>query len=138
MRENESSTEPNRGGDHQSIDRQFAVLACRCQKVASDPGYPHPGCNHPSEPASKNMVDRLVRSRASVELDENGRRDAHRNIPALGAPQHRPDPLVTAGIALIAIRDNDGLTAADVAERGGHRAIADLLRSEQARMELFE
>lgn len=41
-------------------------------------------------------------------------------------------------LALIAIEDNDGLTAADVAERGGHRAIADLLRGEQARMEFFE
>ena len=41
-------------------------------------------------------------------------------------------------LALIAIEDNDGLTAADVAERGGHPAIADLLRGEQARMEFFE
>ena len=41
-------------------------------------------------------------------------------------------------LALIAIEDNDGLTAADVAERGGHPAIADLLRDEQSRMEFFE
>ena len=41
-------------------------------------------------------------------------------------------------LALIAIEDNDGLTAADVAERGGHDAIADLLRGERARMEFFE
>ena len=41
-------------------------------------------------------------------------------------------------LALIAIEDNDGLTAADVAERGGHQEIADLLRGEQARMEFFE
>jgi hypothetical protein len=41
-------------------------------------------------------------------------------------------------LALIAIEDNDGLTAADVAEHGGHQAIADLLRGEQARMEFFE
>lgn len=41
-------------------------------------------------------------------------------------------------LALIAIEDNDGLTAADAAERGGHQAIADLLRGEQARMEFFE
>ncbi len=41
-------------------------------------------------------------------------------------------------LALIAIEDNDGLTAADVAERAGHRAIADLLRGEQLRMEFFE
>jgi hypothetical protein len=41
-------------------------------------------------------------------------------------------------LAFIAIEDADGLTAADVAERGGHHAIADLLRGEQARMEFFE
>jgi hypothetical protein len=41
-------------------------------------------------------------------------------------------------LALIAIKDNGGLTAADVAEQGGHGAIADLLRGEQARMEFFE
>jgi hypothetical protein len=41
-------------------------------------------------------------------------------------------------LALIAIEDNDGLTAADIAERAGHRAIADLLRGEQLRMEFFE
>ena len=40
-------------------------------------------------------------------------------------------------LALIAIEDNDGLTAADVAERGGHRAIAALLRGEQALMEFL-
>ena len=41
-------------------------------------------------------------------------------------------------LALIAIEDNEGLTAADAAERSGHQAIADLLRGEQARMEFFE
>lgn len=38
-------------------------------------------------------------------------------------------------LTLIAIEDIDGLTAADVAERGGHDAIADLLRGERARMD---
>jgi hypothetical protein len=41
-------------------------------------------------------------------------------------------------LALISIKDNDGLTAADLAERAGHGAIADLLRGEQARMEFAE
>ena len=41
-------------------------------------------------------------------------------------------------LALIAIEDHDGLTAADAAERAGHHAVADLLRREQGRMELFE
>jgi hypothetical protein len=39
---------------------------------------------------------------------------------------------------LIAIEDNDGLTAAVVAERDGHDAIANLLRGERALMEFFE
>ncbi len=41
-------------------------------------------------------------------------------------------------LALIAIRDDAGLTAADVAEQNGHRAIAELLRGDQGRMEMFE
>jgi len=41
-------------------------------------------------------------------------------------------------LSLITIRDLAGLTAADVAERAGNNEIADLLRSEQMRMEYFE
>jgi len=119
VRENKSATEPNRGGNHEGIDRRFAVLVCGRQKVAGNPRYPHPRCHHPGEPASKHMVDRLVRSRAPVELDEDGRRDPHRDVPALGAPQRRPDPLMTAGIASgtgqrrerLRVKDQDGQSA---------------------------
>jgi len=41
-------------------------------------------------------------------------------------------------LSLITIKDLAGLTAADVAERAGKKEIADLLRSEQMRMEYFE
>ena len=41
-------------------------------------------------------------------------------------------------LALISIKDSSGLTASDVAERAGHKEIADLLRGEQMRMEFFE
>lgn len=41
-------------------------------------------------------------------------------------------------LALIAKKDALGLTAADVAEQNGHEEIAQLLRSEQGRMEFFE
>ena len=41
-------------------------------------------------------------------------------------------------LSLITIKDNRGLTAADVAEQAGHQEIADLLNSEQGRMEFFE
>jgi hypothetical protein len=40
--------------------------------------------------------------------------------------------------ALLEIKDNDGLTAADAAERHGHDAIAALLRGELGRMDFFE
>ena len=119
VREDKSATEPNRGGNHQGIDRQFAVPACRRQKVAGDPRYPQPRCDDPSEPASKHMVDRLIRSGAPVELDEDGRRDPHRNVPALGAPQCRSNPLMTAGIVpgtgqrrkRLRVKDQDGQSA---------------------------
>jgi len=41
-------------------------------------------------------------------------------------------------LSLIEIKDASGLTAADVAEQNGHKEVADLLRSEQMRMEFFE
>jgi shikimate kinase len=41
-------------------------------------------------------------------------------------------------LGLIQRKDASGLTAADVAERAGHQEIADLLRSEEARMEYQE
>ncbi len=40
--------------------------------------------------------------------------------------------------ALLEIMVHEGLTAADAAERKWHAEIAALLRSEQARMEMFE
>ena len=40
--------------------------------------------------------------------------------------------------SLISIKDNSGLTAADVAEQNGHEEIARLLRAEQARMDYYE
>ena len=39
---------------------------------------------------------------------------------------------------LIKIRDASGLTAADLAIKFGHKDIADLLNSEQIRMEFYE
>jgi hypothetical protein len=41
-------------------------------------------------------------------------------------------------LALITKKDNSGLTAADVAEKNGHQAIADLLHKEEIRMEYYE
>lgn len=41
-------------------------------------------------------------------------------------------------LGLLEIRDAEGLTAADAAERNGHTEIARLLRTEAARMEFFE
>jgi ankyrin repeat protein len=46
--------------------------------------------------------------------------------------------LSPARLALIATKDNSGLTAADLAEQKGHTQIARLLRGEQARMEYYE
>ena len=41
-------------------------------------------------------------------------------------------------LSLIETKDLSGLTASDVAEKAGHKEVADLLRSEQGRMEFFE
>lgn len=50
---------------------------------------------------------------------------------------HAGTGLSPARLALITIKDNAGLTAADVAEQNGHEEIAQLLRSEEGRMEYF-
>ena len=41
-------------------------------------------------------------------------------------------------LSVITTKDHAGLTAADVAEQNGHEEIADLLRSEEVRMEYYE
>jgi len=41
-------------------------------------------------------------------------------------------------LKLITAKDHSGLTAADVAEKNGHKEIAGLLRKEQIRMEYYE
>jgi len=45
--------------------------------------------------------------------------------------------LMPQRLALLEIEDASGLTAADVAEQAGHKEIAELLRSEQVRMEYY-
>jgi ankyrin repeat protein len=40
-------------------------------------------------------------------------------------------------LSFIEVKDNEGLTAADVAEKNGHEEIAQLLRSEAFRMEYY-
>lgn len=95
--ENESAAKPNRSSYYQGADGHVGVPTCCGQEVAGDSRDPHPGCHHSSEPAAKHVVDRLTGSSAPVELDEDGGGDAHRVVPALGAPQRSPDPLVAPG-----------------------------------------
>lgn len=115
----ESPAEANRGGDHQSVDRLLTVTPGGSQKVAGDPGDPHSGRHHTGETPPQDVVDRLVRSRAPVELDENGRRHAHRLASPLGASHRSPYPLVPlVGIPgtrergqRLAVEDQDGQSA---------------------------
>ncbi len=41
-------------------------------------------------------------------------------------------------LSLINILDSSGVTAGEIAAKAGHKEIADLLKSEQMRMEFFE
>lgn len=85
------------------------------------------------------------------ELSELLIRDAAGRTPLFGAAERgvlreveemifslRGTGFAPPRLGLIEIKDNQGLTAADVAEQFGHVEIARLLRSEQARMEMFE
>ena len=86
-----------------------------------------------SDPKNLFVRDEYGRTVLFAAAERGGQEEVTRIIFSLAGTGFAPQRL-----ALIAIEDNDGLTAADVAERGGHRAIANLLRREQARMEFFE
>lgn len=62
--------------------------------------------------------------------DERAVREMIFGLPGTGVHCQR--------LALIAVKDHTGRTAAEVARQHGQDRIADLLLSEQARMELFE
>ena len=65
---------------------------------------------------------------------ENGRmEEVRRIIFSFGGTGLFPPRL-----SVITTKDHAGLTAADVAEQNGHEEIADLLRSEEVRMEYYE
>jgi hypothetical protein len=85
------------------------------------------------EPKNLFVRDEYGRTVLFAAAEQGRQEEVSRIIFSLAGTGFAPQRL-----ALIAIEDNDGLTAADVAERAGHRAIADLLRGEQARMEFFE
>jgi ankyrin repeat protein len=96
--------------------------------------------------AIKRQLDaRVEREKAFFKKDARGRtplfyaaekgleeevREMIFSLPGTGLSQARN--------ALISIKDNSGLTAADLAEKNGHKAISTLLRSEQGRMDFFE
>lgn len=87
----------------------------------------------PVDPRNPFVRDAYGRTVLFAAAEQGRQDDVSRIIFSLAGTGFAPQRL-----ALIVIEDNDGLTAADVAEQGGHRAIAELLRGEQARMELFE
>ena len=98
------------------------------------------------EPGFKEQLDALAaRRRGLFEQDLVGRTPlfyaAEQGLEAQVREMIfglRGTGLAPPRLSLIAIQDVTGLTAADVAEQNGHEAIADLLRSEQGRMEFFE
>ena len=85
------------------------------------------------DPREQFVVDERGRTVLFAAAEQGRHEEVTQIIFSLAGTGFAPQRL-----ALIAIDDYDGLTAADVAERGGHDAIADLLRGERARMEFFE
>jgi len=85
------------------------------------------------DPKNFFVRDRYGRTVLFAAAEQGRQEEVSRIIFSLAGTGFAPQRL-----ALIVIEDDDGLTAADVAERGGHLAIAELLRGEQARMETFE
>lgn len=67
----------------------------------------------------QHVVDRLVRSCAPVQRDEDGRQHGHRLVAAVGGPQRSPKPLVTPSIISgtgqggqrLGVEDQDGQSA---------------------------
>ena len=77
--------------------------------------------------------DSSGRTRLFYPAETGDLAEVHRLIFSLAGTGLSPQRL-----SLIAITDSAGLTAADAAEQAGHKDIAELLRSEQMRMEYFE
>ena len=87
----------------------------------------------PVDPREQFVLDERGRTVLFAAAEQGRHDEVTRIIYSLAGTGITPQRL-----ALIAIEDDDGLTAADVAERGGHDAIATLLRDERDRMEFFE
>ena len=84
-------------------------------------------------------------SKSLFEQDENGRTSLFDAAESGNEAEVRKIIFSLTGtglfpqrLGLISIKDNNGETAADVAEKNGHSTIAQLLRGEQFRMEYFE
>jgi hypothetical protein len=123
------------------------------KRLNKDPGKAH-GAGDASvgekikrvDPDDRAIVQRSVNRRKQLgERDERGR------TPLFYAAERgllervkeiifsfRGTGMFPPRLALITKEDHEGRTAADIAEENGHEEIAQLLRSEQGRMEFFE
>ncbi len=83
-RENEATPESHRGRDDESVDGELAATVDAGEQVPCDPRGSSSCRHHPHEASTEKLVDRLVASTASIQLDEDCRRDSHRRPTKLG------------------------------------------------------
>ena len=85
---------------------------------------------HESNPFARDSVGRTALFYAAERGDLQQVRRIIFSLAGTGLSPQR--------LALITLKDSSGRTASDAAEQAGHKETADLLRSEQMRMEFFE
>jgi hypothetical protein len=109
VRRDDSTAEPDRGGDYERIDRQLAPHVRVGEEVARNPSHADTRRHDLREAPSEDTIDDLVSSSASVQLDEHRGRNSNREVPPVCTPHCRPDPLVTVRVLSGTSKGGDSL-----------------------------
>ena len=83
VRCDDAVTEANGGRNDEGVDRRGAVGVDAAEQVSSDSRRPCSGRDDLGEAGSKHDIDGVVGPAASVQLDQDRSRDAHRRVPGV-------------------------------------------------------
>jgi hypothetical protein len=91
IRQDQATAEANRCCHDESVDGHFAPRSDAGEEVTSGSGNPDPRRDHPRIPPVEFCVDGVIETRASIQLEQHRRWDAHRLITALRGSHGRSD-----------------------------------------------
>lgn len=93
--EDDAATEADRGRDDERVDGLFAACTCRGEEVTGNSSGARPRGHDLREAACEDRVNGVVRTAASVQLDQDCRRDSYREVPVVRASECSAHELVT-------------------------------------------